>query len=232
MGTLYVVATPLGNVSDLSPRARGVLGQVSCVYAEDTRVTLKLLAAIGVQASCKSYREALPPVKRMAIEREVVTRLQAGEDLAYCSDAGTPGISDPGDLLVAAVRAAGCAVVPVVGPSAFAALLSVAGVGVQRPWFAGFPPHAKGRETFLRRCHELLQGGLVDAVVFFEAPTRVRKLLAVVAQWEGAQVVLGRELTKQYEEVLVGAPAEVLATLAEVPRGECVVLVRLRETAP
>lgn len=227
MGRLFVVATPLGNLSDLSPRAREVLEGVSCVYAEDTRVTLKLLAALGVRASCKSYREALPPVRRLAIEREVVARLEAGEDLAYCSDAGTPGVSDPGDMLVAAVRAAGYSVVPVVGPSALAALLSVAGVGVQRPWFAGFPPHAKGRETFLRRCHELLQDGLVDGVVFFEAPTRVRKLLQVVASWGGAQVVLGRELTKVHEEVLVGSPDDVLGRLAEVPKGECVLLVRL-----
>lgn len=225
MGTLYVVATPLGNLGDLAPRAREVLGKVSCVYAEDTRVTLKLLAAIGVQASCKSYREALPPVKRLAIERELVTRLQAGEDLAYCSDAGTPGISDPGDLLVAAVRAAGFPVVPVVGPSAMAAILSVAGIGVQRPWFAGFPPHAKGRETFLRRCSELLQSELVDGVVFFEAPTRVRKLLAAVATWGEVQVVLGRELTKVHEEVLAGSAEEVLQKLATEPRGECVVLV-------
>lgn len=228
MSSLFIVATPIGNLQDITLRALDVLREVDAVYAEDTRVTRTLFERHGIVTPLFSYREAAPRPQVEKMIDGILVRLTAGESVAYVSDAGTPGISDPGDYLVSRVRAAGFPVVPVPGASSLTALLSVAGAGIQRPLFIGFLPHKKGRETLLRQVSEALTAGPTDGVVIFEAPTRVVKLLQAVAAWPfPARVWIGRELTKKFEEIIVGMPEDVLAHFTQVPpRGEFVLVIR------
>jgi 16S rRNA (cytidine1402-2'-O)-methyltransferase len=213
MGTLHVVATPLGNLEDLSPRAARVLAEASRVYAEDTRVTRKLLPARADVRSLHAHNEA----RRID---DALAALAAG-DVALVSDAGTPALNDPGARLVAAAHAHGYPVSPVAGPSALAAALSVAGfldeqhAGVL---FAGFPPAQKGRRQALDR---ILQH--VGIVVFYEAPHRLTKTTGELAASQPDRLAcLCRELTKRYEEVRRATLAALAAT--PEPRGECTVV--------
>ena len=154
-GTLYVVATPIGNLADITARALEVLATVETVYAEDTRVTHKLLERYQITTPLRSYREAAGGSQVQRMLSEVVDDLTSGKNLAYCSDAGTPGISDPGNYLVDTVRGAGLRVVPVPGPSSMVALLSVAGFVAQRPLLVGFLPKKKGHQTLRASCEKL-----------------------------------------------------------------------------
>jgi 16S rRNA (cytidine1402-2'-O)-methyltransferase len=222
--TLYVVATPLGNLSDLSPRAAEVLRAVPVVAAEDTRRTRTLLTHLGASPRVLSYHGHSAP-------RRVETLLDllgGGRDLALVTDAGTPGISDPGADLVARVRAAGFGVVPLPGPSAVVAALSVAGLPADRFTFLGFlPRRGAERRRLMRRVAESPW-----PVVLFEAPGRLVELLddlAAVAGGERAAAVM-RELTKVHEEVRVGT-LDTLATLWRdaPPKGEITLVVGGRE---
>ena len=210
--TLHVLATPLGNLDDLSPRARDVLAKARLVACEDTRRTSKLLARFGIEAKLIalhkfSERERLEPV--LAV-------LRGGGEVALVSDGGTPGVADPGALLVAAALDEGIRVSPVPGPSAVVALLSVSGLPSDRFFFEGFLP-ARGGER-RRRLREL--AALRDAWVFYEAPHRIRETLADLAEVLGTRrLVLGRELTKIHETVVRGSATEILATLDEEVRG-------------
>lgn len=191
---LYVVATPIGNLGDITLRALDVLRRVSCIAAEDTRVTGQLLSALGISKPMLSVREHN---ERQGAEK-LVGRIAAGEPVAYVSDAGTPAISDPGAVLVRAVREAGLPVVPVPGVSAVTAALSVAGFA-PGPWlFAGFlPPKQKARrDALLALKHH------AAVLVFYEAPHRVRETLADLAVVLGGErrICIARELTKQFEE--------------------------------
>ncbi len=185
-GTLYVIATPIGNLEDLSPRARRLLGEVHVIAAEDTRVTRRLLAHADLHTPLTAYHAHSAPERAEALIR----RLEAGEDVALVTDAGTPGISDPGGLLVRQAAAAGCPVVPIPGPSAVAAALSASGLDPSRFVFEGFLPR-KGGER--RRQIQTLRN-LPHTLVFFEAPGRVaetlRDLLSVLGDREA---VLARE---------------------------------------
>lgn len=227
MSTLYVVATPLGNLGDITERALSTLKTVDAMYAEDTRVTRVLCQRYAITAPLLSYREAAPRPKVEQTIQEITDRLARGESVAYVSDAGTPGVSDPGDYLVRRVRAAGYPVVPIPGPSALSALLSVGGLGVQRPLFIGFLPHKKGRETMLRQMETTLQAGLADGLVLFESPNRLLKLLERLDSWDvPVRVCIGRELTKLHEEIKVGTPAELADHFGKSPvKGECVLLI-------
>ncbi|HYC53914.1 MAG TPA: 16S rRNA (cytidine(1402)-2'-O)-methyltransferase [Candidatus Binatia bacterium] len=213
-GKLYVVATPIGNMGDLSPRAGEVLGSVEVVAAEDTRVTGRLLERIDVRNKLVSYREE----NERKLAPALVARLQQGESIALVSDAGTPGVSDPGYRLVRAAADAGIEVVAVPGPSAVVALLSISGLPTDRFSYEGFPPP---RAQARRRMLENLRGA-GRTVVFYESPRRVKAFLDEIAEVLGdPPVAVGRELTKMYEEVLRGTAAEVAARLAErEPRGE------------
>ena len=212
-GTLFVVGTPLGNLDDLSPRARETLESVACIACEDTRRTARLLARFGIERpllSCHRFNE------RSRLD-PVIARLSTGEDVALVSDGGTPGVSDPGNLLVEAVQRAGHTVRPIPGPSAVATLLSISGLVADRFVFDGFLPHRAGERR--RRLREL--AGETRPVVAFESPHRILECLADIEAVLGDRpLILGRELTKLHETVLRGRAAEIGPQLGEHPRGE------------
>ena len=218
MSTLYVVATPIGNLEDVTLRALRVLGEVVAIAAEDTRVTGRLLARHGLERRrMLSYRA---PVEERMLPR-VLEALDSG-DVALVTDAGTPTLSDPGQRLVDAAWAAGHRVVPLPGPSAVTAALSAAGWGGPGFCFSGYLPRKPGE---LRRFFE----GLREAdrpTVAFESPHRVRRALSVLAgTLPERRLALARELTKVHEEVLRGTAAEVLAELGEPVRGEITLVI-------
>ncbi len=220
-GTLYVVATPLGNLGDLSQRAAEVLRTVPVVAAEDTRRTRTLLGHLGAAPRLVSYH-AHSDERRAEALLEI---LREGRDVALVSDAGTPLVSDPGAGLVAAVRAAGHAVVPVPGASAVAAALSAGGLPADRYTFFGFLPR-KGAER-----RRLLARAVAEewTSVFFEAPGRLADLLADLAEAAGPEreAVVARELTKVHEEFRAGTLAALGAHYGgSEPRGEVTLLLR------
>jgi len=209
---LYGIATPIGNLEDVTARAVRVLGEVDAIAAEDTRVTSRLLARHGIRKPMISYRA---PVERLGLPR-VMAALTLG-DVALVSDAGSPTLSDPGQALVAAAWSAGHTVVPIPGASAITAALSVAGYGGPGFTFLGYLPRKPGE---MRR---LLAPLLTDPrpAVAFESPYRVRKSLALIAEvLLERHITVGRELTKLHEQVLRGTAAEVLDALGDPPRGE------------
>jgi len=220
MGVLYVVATPIGHLGDITLRALETLKAVDIVAAEDTRHTLQLLNAHAIVKrliSCRAANEA-------ASADGIVKLLGEGKSVAYCTDAGTPGLSDPGAVLVAAVRAAGYPVVPIPGASAFASLVSVGGFGGRTVTFDGFLSVKSGKRQ--RRVDELLSRG--EAFVLYESPFRIVKLLQAIADTEpGRNVVVAREMTKSHEEFLSGTALTVLNDLKARPiiKGEFAVLV-------
>jgi len=227
--TLYVVATPIGNLADLSLRAIHLLGLVDAVACEDTRVTSRLLHHLGIEKPLLSVHEH----NERAASAQVIERLAQGQRVAYASDAGTPAISDPGAVLVAAVSAAGYRVVPIPGASAAVAALSVAGDTAAGGFcFNGFLP-AKARERDAALAQLLAQP---VSQVLFEAPHRIGDLLALLAQQVPARkLTLCRELTKQFEQVHTLQAADAPAWLAADPqreRGEFVVVVHACAAPP
>jgi 16S rRNA (cytidine1402-2'-O)-methyltransferase len=217
--TLYVVATPLGNLGDLSPRAAELLRRVPVVAAEDTRRTRGLLTHLGASPRLLSFH-AHSGEHRLDTVLDI---LLDGRDVALVSDAGTPGVSDPGADLVAAARAGGIAVVPIPGPSAVATALSAAGLPADRYLFLGFAPRKGGERTRL-----LARAAAEEwSVVLFEAPNRLGTLLQDLARVAGPerQVTVGRELTKLHEEFRSGTLAELADYYSEHdPRGEITVV--------
>ncbi len=215
-GTLYVVATPIGNLGDLSGRAAEVLRNVSLIAAEDTRVTRKILGHIGANTRTVSYHEN-SPASRL---REILAVLDS-DDAALVTDAGTPALSDPGADLVAAAAAAGHPVVAVPGPSAVAAALSVAGMPADRFLYLGFLPRQQSRRAQTLRNAASEPGPLV----VLEAPHRVAATLESIAErFPDRAVAVCRELTKRFEEVYRGDAAGALEYFTE-PRGEFVIVV-------
>jgi 16S rRNA (cytidine1402-2'-O)-methyltransferase len=226
--TLYMVATPIGHLEDMTYRAVRVLGEVAVVYAEDTRVSRKLLDRYKIVTPLYSYREAAPRYQVEKMIASVLQRLQAGESVAYVSDAGTPGVSDPGSFLAERIAAAGFAVTPIPGASALASIMSVAGLPIERPLFVGFLPKKKGHQTLLGKLKAALESQTADSVIFYESPERISRLLQDLLEWDmPLEAVLGRELTKLHEEVLRGSLAQVSAEIAsrKEVRGEIVLLV-------
>ncbi|HEX2646221.1 MAG TPA: 16S rRNA (cytidine(1402)-2'-O)-methyltransferase [Candidatus Dormibacteraeota bacterium] len=212
MSRLYVVATPIGNLEDVSARALRVLSEVTAIAAEDTRVTARLLARHSLRKPLISYRA---PVERRGLPR-VMAALDEG-DVALVSDAGTPTLSDPGQVLVTAAWAAGHSVVPIPGPSSITAALSIAGYGGPGFAFLGYLPRKPGE---MRRLLESLRAEPKPSVAF-ESPFRIRKSLERIAEsLPDRSITLTRELTKMHEEVLRGTAAEVLVALGERTRGE------------
>jgi len=213
-GTLYIIGTPIGNLGDITLRALETLKMVDAVYAEDTRVSGKLLARYEIKKPFYSFREAAPTGKVDFILRKIKESLEAGENLAYLSDAGTPGVSDPGSYLVGQIAAAGYTVVPIPGPSALASLLSVGGLPTMRPLFVGFLPKKKGHQTLMQRLAKGLREEICDGIVFYESPERICSLLQEIIDWKlPLQAVVGREMTKQFEEVMRGTPEDLLNDL-------------------
>jgi 16S rRNA (cytidine1402-2'-O)-methyltransferase len=222
-GTLHVVATPIGNLGDLSPRALDTLRAVAAICAEDTRHTRQLLAHYGLERPLVALHEH----NEEQLADKLVARLQAGESLALVSDAGTPLVSDPGFRLVRAARAAGVPVSPVPGACAFVAALSVAGLPSDRLVFEGFLP-AKGNA---RRERLAPLAAETRTLAFYESAHRIEETLADMAAIFGTdrRAVIARELTKLFETVLDGTLAELQARVAADPnqrKGEFVVLVQ------
>ena len=248
VGRLSVVATPIGNLEDITLRALRMLKEVDYVLCEDTRVTGKLLAHYGIKTKLKRY-DAHASEK---VHGDIVRDLGEGKHIALVSDAGTPGVSDPGVLLVNRARKAGAVVEAIPGPSALTAALSIAGIRGNEFVFLGFVPQKKGRETFFR---DLPSYDI--PVIFYESPHRIMKTLEslvdictspqlprgtlgscgdsnghdIPVNWN---IVVARELTKMHEEVVMGTPDEVSQYFIDHPdhvRGEFVVIVRKVETA-
>ena len=212
MSKLFVVGTPIGNLEDTTARAVRVLGEVGAIAAEDTRVTARLLARHGIRKPLISYRA---PVERRGLPR-VMSALDE-HDVALVSDAGTPTLSDPGQALVEAAWAAGHTVVPIPGPSAVTAILSVAGYGGPGFTFLGYLPRKAGE---MRRLLAMLAADPRPAVAF-ESPYRILKSLAVIVEvLPERRLTVGRELTKLHEQVLRGTAGEVIAALGDRARGE------------
>lgn len=218
-GTLFVVATPIGNLEDISARALRILGSVTLIAAEDTRRTSHLLSRYAIQTPTTSFHEHNEHAKAA----QLVERLKAGESVALVSDAGTPGLSDPGARLVAAALDQGLRVEPIPGPSAVLAALSVCGFSTSTFLFLGFPPtRSKDRSLWF----DTLKGA-ERPVVFFEAPHRIQSTLTELHQVVGdVRVAVGRELTKMHEQLVVRPIKEVLSSrLTE--KGEFTVVIEL-----
>jgi len=218
-GTLYLVATPIGNLEDITLRALRVLRECDVVLAEDTRHTGRLLQHFGISKpllSCFKFNEARRG-------QEIVEQLQRGETIALVADAGSPGISDPGERIVRAVLAAGFRVEPVPGPCALVAALTASGLPADEFHFVGFLPHKAGQ----RRARLQALSQVPGTLVLYESPYRLERLLAELSEvMPEREIVIARELTKKFEEFLRGSPANLLQlTRQRRLKGECVVLV-------
>lgn len=220
MSELYIVGTPIGNLGDITYRALETFKAVDVIACEDTRHTLELLTHFEIRKpliSCRSQNEEFAAEK-------VIELLKKGQSVAYASDAGMPGISDPGSVLAYKVRQVGFKVVPIPGPSAFATLVSVAGPGGKTLVFEGFTSPSPGKRR--KRLRELMQAG--SAFILYESPFRIVKLLTDIADIDSTRrVVVGRELTKLHEEIVEGTSAEVRDDFAqrESIKGEFAVFV-------
>ncbi len=220
-GILYIVATPIGNLEDITLRAIRILGEVDVVFCEDTRVTRRLFEKYEI----KTHLESLNARTESNKTGEVLEYLAEGKNVAYVSDAGTPAISDPGSVLVESARAAGAHVVPIPGASALTSALSVVGVGANEFVFFGFLPHKKGRQTKLKEIAQMQR-----ATVVYESTHRIVKLLSELEEYAPEKTVcIIREMTKIYEEILCGTAHEIRNTLESNPekqKGEFVVVVK------
>jgi 16S rRNA (cytidine1402-2'-O)-methyltransferase len=218
-GRLSLVATPIGNLEDITLRALRVLGECDYVLVEDTRVTGKLLHHHGVEAPMRRYDAHTSD----AAHEQIMADLSEGTHIALVSDAGTPGVSDPGVLLVERARTAGARIDTIPGPSAVTAAVSLAGITGNQFTFLGFVPQKKGRETFFKNLT-----GYEHPTVFFESTHRIMKTITTLSEvYPDSTVYLGRELTKMHEEMVVGTPEEILKELTEEPvrqKGEFVVI--------
>ena len=225
-GTLYLVSTPIGNLEDLSPRARRMIAWVDLVLAEDTRRTGKLLAAIGVSRPQLSLHEH----NELQRCEEILARLEQGEAIALVSDAGTPLVSDPGYPLVSRAVARGIRVVPIPGPSAILAALCASGMPAGRFTFLGFLPRRAGAA---RRLVEQA-AGLETTLVIFESPRRLVATLGLIGEVLGERrVCVARELTKMHEEIVRGPVSEIVKELSSRSiKGEVTLVVEGGEIRP
>jgi 16S rRNA (cytidine1402-2'-O)-methyltransferase len=223
-GTLYVVATPIGNLEDITLRAIKVLKSVQLVAAEDTRRTGILLRHFGIEVGIVSVHEH----NERARIQKITGRLAKGESVALVTDAGTPGISDPGSALVAAVRADGFRIEPIPGASAVATAISAAGINSDGFTFLGFPPvRGKDRKLWFSA---LVKSADDRATVFFEAPHRILKTLQELSLLVDRPIFVARELTKRHEELTWGSPKELLAKF-DNPHGEFTLILPPRDVS-
>ena len=223
-GTLYVVATPIGHLGDLSQRAIATLKQVQIIAAEDTRRSGVLLAHIG-HSGCQMM--SLHDHNEIMVSRKIIARLQQGDSVALVSDAGTPLINDPGFRLLQLASQHGVQVVPIPGPSAVITALSVCPLPCQHWRYVGF----LASKSSARR--QQLQSWLqhAEAIVFFESPHRIRKTLEELTELTERRLFLAREMTKQHESFLQGSASDVLQQLADPPKGEFVGIIEAGEAA-
>jgi 16S rRNA (cytidine1402-2'-O)-methyltransferase len=220
MGILYIVATPIGNLQDITLRALETLKNVDFIACEDTRVTSKLLNHYSIKKPLISYHQH-SELKKIDF---IVDKLKEGSNIALVTDAGTPGISDPGNILVAEAVKNNIEIHPIPGSSALASIISIAGIDLQKFLFFGFPPHKKGRETFFKK--------IINSeypAIYYESPHRVIKNLELLKILEcSKRIIIGREITKIFEEVQRGNVEEILSYYQENKdkiKGEFVVIV-------
>ncbi|MEK7748842.1 MAG: 16S rRNA (cytidine(1402)-2'-O)-methyltransferase, partial [Bacteroidota bacterium] len=218
VGTLYIVATPIGNLEDISARAVKVLSAVDLIAAEDTRTTKILLDRYGIKKPAVSYFSRNEKYRAP----QIIEKLLSGQSVGLVSDAGTPGISDPAYLLISQAVAQNIPVVPIPGATAFLSALILSGLPMDRFLFEGFLPQKKGRKTKLE---SLKSEG--RTIVLYESPHRVIKTLSeILAIWGDRKVVVAREMTKKFEEVSRGSISAVLEEISSRPvRGEYVLVV-------
>jgi len=216
---LYIVATPIGNLEDMTLRGIRILKEVNYIFAEDTRVTKKLLNHFEIENTVYRYDE----FTKMHQIANIINLLKEGKDIALVTDAGTPCISDPGYELVDVAHKEGIKVVPIPGASALTASASVAGLSMRRFCFEGFLPKKKGRQTLLKSLAEEER-----TIVIYESPFRIEKTLRDIEQFIGVrEVVIIREITKIYEEIMRGTTTELIERLAKNPiKGEIVLLIK------
>lgn len=218
-GILYVVATPIGHLEDITLRALRILKEVDIIAAEDTRKTIKLLNYYNIKANLISYREE----NKVKQGQKLIMRLNRGENVALVTDAGTPGISDPGAHLVHLALRENIKVSPIPGPSALTCALSIAGMPIQPFIFLGFLPQRAARR------HKLLTSLKEQpyAIVFYESPHRIKKTLKDIADiFREREVVIVREMTKLHEEIMHGLAQEVLRDLEQREiKGELTIII-------
>ncbi len=219
-GTLFIVATPIGNLEDITLRALRILKEVEAIACEDTRVTSHLLSHYSISKPLLSLHQHSGQFQF----GKILTLLKEGKSVAYVSDAGTPGVSDPGNKLVEQAVAENFVVVPIPGASALATLISVSGIDMQKFSFLGFPPHKKGRETFFK---EVAASEI--PVLYYDSPHRVIKNILLLQTFAPAKkIILGRELTKMFEEIVRGNAEEIEAYFSQNPtkmKGEFSVII-------
>ncbi|MBU1074531.1 16S rRNA (cytidine(1402)-2'-O)-methyltransferase [Patescibacteria group bacterium] len=216
MGNLYTVATPIGNLDDITLRAIKTLKEVDLIACEDTRHTLKLLNHYDISKPLISYHQH----SKVSKIDHLIEELKAGKDIAIVTDAGTPGISDPGQVLISKAVEKGIRVIPIPGPSAVIAALSAAGVPTDAFIFLGFLPLKKGRKRIIESFKDEKR-----TIVLYESPHRIEKLLGELKDvLEDRKIVVARELTKMFEEIIRGTVSEVQERL-KIIKGEFVVIV-------
>jgi len=218
-GILYVVATPIGNLEDITLRALRILKEADLIACEDTRVTKKLLSHFKISTLAISYHQH----SRLTKIDWIIQQLKSGKNIALVTDAGTPGISDPGNILVSECAKNKIKIVSIPGASALTALASVSGINMQKFIFMAFPPHKKGREKFFK---EIIAAKY--PVIYYESPHRLIKNLEILMKFKpDAKIIAGRELTKIFEEVVRGTILEVLNYFQNKDklRGEIVIIV-------
>ena len=218
MANLYIVATPIGNLEDMTLRGLRILREVDLILCEDTRVTKKLLDHFGIDTPTMSYHQH----SKLKKINHIVDLLKEGKDIALVSDAGTPGISDPGGKLVEEVSKVGLEVYAVPGPSAVAAAASISGIAMEKFLFMGFPPQKKKRKKFFEEV-----ASSKYPVILYESPHRVMKTLAELEKIDhGLKAVVGRELTKKFETVYRGTIGEVASKIEnDKIKGEFVIII-------
>ncbi len=223
-GQLYVIATPIGNMEDITLRALRILREeIDIVLCEDTRQTRKLLRHYDINLPAYAIHAHTTAAR---IER-AVHEMNTGKNAAYMTDSGTPGVSDPGAVLVAAARKENISIIPLPGPSALSTLISISGFPGKEIIFAGFLSKKDGK-----RKKELLKYRELDGIiVIYESPHRIDKLLAAINDiYPDAQLVVGRELTKMYEETITGRAADILENLDSITRkGEFAIAINNRK---
>ncbi len=216
MGTLYIVGTPIGNLEDITLRALRILKTADLIACEDTRRTRILLDHYQISKPLISYHEH----SRLQKIEELISELKNGKTIALVTDAGTPGIADPGGALIEAALRNKIEIEPIPGPSALAVILSVAGFYFDKFLYLGFLPKKKGRQTLFGK---IAAAGM--PVVFFESPHRIIETLKEISETLGdREVIIGRELTKKFQEILRGRLSEVMPKVR--PQGEFVIIIK------
>jgi len=215
MSKLYIVATPIGNLGDITTRALHVLKDVDLILCEDTRVTKKLLFYYNIKTLTESYHQH-SKLKKIDKIKEL---LKNGKNLALVSDSGTPGISDPGNKLIEELKDENIEIIPIPGSNAVAAIASISGFSMDRFIFLGFPPHKKGRNKFFKEVAESKH-----PVILYESPYRIIKTLKQLSELNNFDIVVGRELTKKFETIYRGKIKDIINQIK--PKGEFVIVLK------